>query len=317
MSRLLEPFEYTPALRSDDPRLGDLVDFSQDGELSAGAQIAILGFPSDEGVRINGGRPGAAEGPDRIRRWLYAMTPDARAGDAHTSLLARTVDLGNVCCSGRVAEDQRRLGAVLAPLLGQGILPILLGGGHETSFGHFLGYVLAEQEVSILNIDAHADVRPLVDGQPHSGSPFRQALEHPSQACRDYTVMGLNPHAVALQHVEYVVSQGGTCLWHDDFEPVDFETYLARTTARTLLTFDLDGLHQAFAPGVSAPNANGSVPSLWFQFALLAGRSEKVTSLDIVELNPRYDIDDRTARIAALAIWQFLRGVSTRSSMLS
>jgi formiminoglutamase len=201
---------------------------------------------------------------------------------------------------------------VVATLIKAGTIPILLGGGHETSFGHFLGYALSSRQVSILNIDAHPDVRPLVEGKPNSGSPFRQALEHCSRSCRDYTVMGLNPHTVAHWQVEYILSHGGHCLWQGDFTLVDFEKYLAQTSAPTMVTFDLDVLDQAFAPGVSAPNANGTVPSLWLQLALLAGISEKVTSLDITELNPKYDIDDRTARIAALAIWKFLWGIGKR-----
>ncbi len=313
MSAHLEPYEHTPVSRPDDPRLGDLVRFSRDGQLAAGSCVAILGFPSDEGVRINDGRPGAAAGPDRIRKFLYAMTPDARAADSHSSLLASTTDLGNVRCSGHVAEDQQRLGEVLAPLIKQGVIPILLGGGHETSFGHFLGYVLAGRKVSILNIDAHPDVRPLVDGRPHSGSPFRQALEHSSGACHRYDVAGLNPQSVARAHVEFVASRGGRCFWNGEFTIGDLEALIADSSVPLMTTFDLDAVDGALAPGVSAPAAHGLPPSLWLQLAHVAGRSSQVTSMDIVELNPLYDVDDRTARLAALTVWQFLRGIVHRN----
>ena len=57
---------------------------------------------------------------------------------------------------------------------------------------------------------AHPDVRPLKDGHGHSGSPFRQALEHPSGLCRDYTVAGLNPPAVARAHLDYLAERNCT-----------------------------------------------------------------------------------------------------------
>ena len=73
-----------------------------------------------------------------------------------------------------------------------------------------------------------------------------------------------------------------------------------------VLSFDLDSVQEAFAPGVSAPAAMGFSPSEIFAMMRVAGLHEKVISLGIYELNPRFDIDNRTARLAALAAWHFL-----------
>ncbi|MDX1548872.1 MAG: arginase family protein, partial [Rhodothermales bacterium] len=167
-----------PETAPDDPRVGHLLGRALRGVEEARA--VILGFPCDEGVRRNGGRPGAAAAPDALRQALYRFTPDARHAEAFHDLLAHTADLGNLRVEGTMEEAQRALGRALAPFLQRGAVPIVLGGGHETAFGHFLGYAEAGRAVSILNVDAHADVRPLRDGRGHSGSPFRQALEHPS-----------------------------------------------------------------------------------------------------------------------------------------
>ena len=94
-------------------------------------------------------------------------------------------------------------------------MPIVLGGGHETAYGHYLGYVRAGRETAIVNLDAHLDVRPLRDGRGHSGSPFRQALEHPTQPLRGdrYVVLGAQPFAVSRAHQAYVQEKDGVIHW--------------------------------------------------------------------------------------------------------
>jgi formiminoglutamase len=78
------------------------------------------------------------------------------------------------------------------------------------------------------------------------------------------------------------------------------------------VSFDLDAVHQAEAPGVSAPNPSGLRSELWLQAAYAAGRTAAVTSADVVELNPRVDRDGQTARLAALTVWWLLRGRAER-----
>ncbi|NBC18986.1 MAG: arginase [Bacteroidetes bacterium] len=307
---MLDPTTVTmPETAVDDPRVGHLLGPDDDR-----VQVVLVGFPSDEGVRRNGGRPGAAQAPDAIRQALYKTTPDARDADTFTHLLARTADLGNVRVTGDVAADQVRLGAVLAPYLERGVVPIVLGGGHETSFGHFLGYVEAGRDVHILNWDAHPDVRALKDGQSHSGSPFRQALAHPSGRCRGYAVAGLAPHSVARAHLDYLDEAGAQVVWQSDVTHERVRTLYAERERSTLATFDMDAVDQAFAPGVSAPAARGLAPDLWLEAASRAGRCPHVTSFDLVEVNPRVDAEGRTVRLAALTVWHFLKGLSDRTA---
>jgi formiminoglutamase len=270
----------------------------------------LLGFPSDIGVQRNGGRVGAADGPRALRSALYRLTPDAR--DARLeALVRRTRDLGDLPVSGDLEADQRNLGELVAPHIRRGAFVIVLGGGHETSYGHFLGYTSAGRPVDILNWDAHADVRPLKNGSAHSGSPFRQALEHPSGVCRQYVVAGLEPHSVARDHLAYV-RRRGRVIWRDELSCDVIDSIYGSVASPTMVSFDLDALNQGQAPGVSAPNAAGLRIELWLAAAYAAGRSRSVTSADVVELNPRLDRDDQTARVAALTIWWLLRGCAER-----
>ncbi len=85
--------------------------------------------------------------------------------------------------------------------------------------------------------------------------------------------------------------------------------------APALVTFDLDAVDQAFAPGVSAPATGGMSAGLWLYAAYAAGRTPAVRSCDIVELNPRYDRDGQTAKLAAYTVWQVMRGLAERMSL--
>jgi formiminoglutamase len=292
-----------------DPRIGTLLGRA----LREGGRprAALVGFPTDAGVRRNGGRPGAAAGPLALREALFRLTPDAAAPEGMTRLLECTLDLGDAAVSGDLAADQARLGERLAPLIAEGVFVLVIGGGHETTYGHFLGYAAAGQAIELLNWDAHADVRPPVEGEGHSGSPFRQALEHPSGCARRYTVAGLQRHAVAAAHLAYVRAHGRAVLF-DEVTPTLVRELYATLNAPALVSFDLDALDASAAPGVSAPSAAGLPPRVWLEAAYGAGRSRAVSSCDIVELSPPLDEGGRTARLAALTAWHILRGVADR-----
>ncbi len=309
---LRKPDIALPPRRAGDVRIGHLL--GQEVKDPDRARLVLVGFPSDEGVRRNQGRLGAAQAPDRIRERLYALTPDPRHHEDFVRWVTHTVDLGNLRLRHSLEESQERLGKLIAPFLQRSIPVIILGGGHETAYGHFLGYVQAGMDMHILNWDAHLDVRPLREGLGHSGSPFRQVLDHPSQRCRQYRVVGALPQSVAAEHLRYLQAKGGTCLWREELTLRRIPELYAETSIPLMVSFDMDALDQAFAPGVSAPAAGGLTPEEWFRAAYLAGASPRVRSIDIVEYNPRFDVDNHTARLAALTIWHFVSGLIRRAT---
>lgn len=287
-----------------DPRLRDLL-----GRHGGEPDVVILGFPSDAGIARNGGRVGAAAAPAAIREALGRLTPDACDPGPFIALVERTRDLGDVAVTGDVERDQLLLAETLRPHLELGRFAIVLGGGHETSFGHFLGY---ERPVRILNWDAHADVRELRDGLGHSGSPFRQALEHPSGRCAGYVVAGLQPHSVASDHLAFVSGRGRAVFRNQLGTAASVARLYDHASDALLVSFDLDAVDAAFAPGVSAPATNGLPVERWLQAAFLAGATRAVTSADVVELSPPHDQQGQTVRLAALTVWEILRGLATR-----
>jgi formiminoglutamase len=308
--------------RPDDPRLGEVVEFWR-GEppvLRPGRPV-LIGFPQDEGVRRNGGRVGAAEAPREIRRWLYRLVPWDCWTNADLTALG-PLDLGNVRIDGGLEGTQAALSEVVGAVLRGGAVPVILGGGHETAYGHYLGYVAAGLPVGIVNVDAHLDVRPLIDGRGHSGSPFRQAMEHPTHPLprERYTCLGLRAEFTSRAHIDYVRERGGV-VQPDTGSRTDLggllsqaEGAYARAGCRTYVSVDLDVVRLGEAPGVSAPNIGGVRVKDVCDVARQAGRAPNVASIDLVEVNPRHDRDGQTARLAALLVWTFLVGRASRKA---
>jgi formiminoglutamase len=308
--------------RPDDVRLDEVIEFwrGDPAAITAGRAV-IIGFPQDEGVRRSGGRPGAARAPQAIRRWLYRLTPyDSQAGVGVA--LHPPLDLGNVRLGGSLEDTQTALGDVVAEILSRGAIPVVLGGGHETAYGHYLGYVGAKRQTAIINLDAHLDVRPVSEVGGHSGSPFRQALEHSAQPLPGdhYVCLGAEPHATSRSHWRYASERGCVVRWRDELQPSaahHFERELARLEAlgcAVYVSIDADVVRMADVPGVSAPNPLGLSADEVIACARLAGRTGMVSSFELVEVNPIYDRDEQSARWGALVVWSFLLGVASRPS---
>ncbi len=275
--------------------------------------FVLLGFACDEGVGRNMGRVGAAAAPMAIRKAI-ANAPVFR--DASLLLF----DAGDVSCKDAdLAAAQATLGTAVQLILEQGGFPIVLGGGHEVTYGHYLGLRADyRQQLGIINLDAHFDCRKPVDDIPTSGTGFYQIAEVESLHGNK-----LNCLPVGIQRIsntqalfDYMLAQDVDWIEAKDFHLANKEK-ISKLIADFLagidqlyLTIDLDVFAAAYAPGVSATAFNGIVPDNFFYgvFQEIL-RSPKLVSMDIAELNPAYDIDMRTAKLAANLIFELVATV--------
>ena len=126
--------------------------------------FGIVGFCSEQGVQRNKGRVGTALAPDFIRKQMSNLP-------CSFSPKVEIYDAGNVLCQEiSMEEGQRMLGEAVEKLLDLNLFPIVLGGGHETTFGHFQGQFNSikkrgkKPDIGIVNFDAHFDLRPYDNG---------------------------------------------------------------------------------------------------------------------------------------------------------
>jgi formiminoglutamase len=272
--------------------------------------FALVGFRCDEGIRRNHGRIGAAEGPAAIRHALGRLP--VQKTNFHL------FDAGNITCvDGDLEESQKALGSIVALLLDHHIIPIIIGGGHELAWGHYQGIArhYPHQNLGIINFDAHFDMRPL---QPHnagtSGTPFLQmALAHESAQRRfDYNVVGIQ-HASNIRLLFDTAKQyNAHIILADELHQgqqqkcVDFIDRIIDQNEIIYMSLCLDVFASAFAPGVSAIQPLGLTPWDIIPFIRQLAASGKVVSFDIAELSPRYDVDQRTAKLAAVLIYEII-----------
>jgi formiminoglutamase len=251
---------------------------------------------------------------------LYRLTPWDFASQVNL-LEHRPLDLGNLRITGTLEETQQNLGVVIGAVLRTAAVPIVLGGGHETAYGHYLGYLAAGKQVGIINLDAHLDVRPSCPGQGHSGSPFRQALEHPEQPLpgQRYICLGAQPHVVSQAHFRFVRERGSIIGWAPQvrrFPQKSFRRAYQRLAplGPVYVSLDADVVRSADVPSVSAPNPSGLAGHQVIALARLAGALPQVASFDLVEINPSLDRDGQSVRWAAVAVWNFLIGLASRTN---
>ena len=277
---------------------------------SSDKKVGILGYAGEEGVRRNQGRLGTGEGPAAIRKLLGTLA-------CHLPESLPLVDYGDIFTwEGDLEATHQVITDLTYQLLKSNHFPVWLGGGHDLAFAHGSAVLKYSQEqgkkLGIINLDAHFDLRPLVDGKGHSGSPFYQlASNHPSQF--HYLALGIqraaNPKSLfetADQvQAKYLVMEDFR-LQHWEYMEEQISWFLDQVDA-LYLSVDLDGFSSAFAPGVSAPSPMGFDPEVAFKVFDLLAKIKKLISLDVVELNPTYDQDQATARLAARCVEYVLR----------
>ena len=275
--------------------------------------ISFLGFCSDEGVRRNQGRPGAFQGPRSLRKACANLA-------VHFDTPVRLVDAGDVVCRDRDLEQaQRILGDHVRTLLDAGFFTILMGGGHEIAYGHYLGIAAhcrnrAENgKIGIISFDAHFDLRPSGKGAS-SGTPFYQIAEWCRARQRDFSCLciGVQEEANTISLYETADRLGVFHISTRDMENpasvVRRINHYIKDKTRLYLTVCLDVFAAPFAPGVSAISGGGLLPGAVFPLIDRIMASGKVISCDVAELNPEYDTDNRTAKLAAAVIYRMAMG---------
>lgn len=272
--------------------------------------FGILGFESDEGIRKNQGRVGAEQGPSSFRQALGKL-PYFR--NEHTSL----IDYGNiVCLDGNLEASQKSYGEIVSQLLNARVHPILIGGGHEIAYGTYLGIKekLKESELTIINFDAHYDLRTLTFEKSTSGNSFFQIAQDrfASKKNFNYVCFGIQKYSNSSELHERASNYSVKKFYAEEFfiKPIDFfQNELDKIISESeniYVSICMDVFNQAFAPGVSAPQPLGIHP--WHVIPLLRqlAQSNKILGIEIAELSPPLDIQNFTSRLAASLICDYI-----------
>ena len=297
-----------------DPRLGDTTQSTTYDKLLQVAEkgIVIAGYPDDEGIQLNGGRPGAKDAPDSIRKHFYKMTPSALASDLPLNLY----DIGNLETNSPLEQRQESIQKLCTPLLEKHQW-ISLGGGHDYAFPDGASFLNSQKSSSsikplIINIDAHLDVRPDHAGIS-SGTPFYKLLN--SNEDFDFAEIGIQLQCNSREHLEWATQKGAKILsWEEinlsglapEIKVLQFLEPLITRYRPTFLSIDIDGFSSSFAMGCSQSWPSGFTADSFYRLLNTLKNRLDIRVLGIYEVSPPLDSDDRTSKLAAQIMHQFI-----------
>ena len=288
--------------------------------------IALVGFACDQGVRRNQGRIGARAAPPLLKSTFASLPVIKEIQDSFEGKLTTLMaDAGDIECEDNdefaeqiLEEAQQCYANVITSVIKQGSLAIGLGGGHAIAYGSFLGLwqamqtapsdqdkIKAQTVIGIINFDAHLDIR--ASDVATSGTPFRQIAEH-LQAFNQpfhYCCIGVSRLSNTAALFDRANDLGVQIISDEDCNHKKWKklasqiTHFIEQVDIIYLTIDMDCMPASVVPGVSAPAAYGINLGFVERAVKLIMDSGKVKIADIAEINPTYDIDNRSCKVAA------------------
>lgn len=189
--------------------------------------------------------------------------------------------------------------------------------GHYNGIKAHLDAIKEGQSLGIINFDAHFDLRKNTD-LPNSGTPFHQIAMDCQKENIDfhYLCLGIRKDANDRNLFQTAKELNVAFITNDTFQiqfMEEINTWInafAKNVDHLYVTIDLDGFSSAYAPGVSAASPMGFNPQLVMECLRTIMASGKLISLDIAEMNPKYDIDGQTAKLAASLLHHVAHGIS-------
>jgi agmatinase len=252
-------------------------------DAGANPRVRLIGLPTDSHSSF---LRGPAEAPEAIRAALASDHMNMAAESGEDVALA---DVGDLPLD-ETAADVARIRDAAAAAAREGLVPLLLGGDHMVSFPIVAGLAAVHGSLNILHFDAHPDLYDDFEGDPLShASPFARIMEG-GHAARLVQV-GIR---TANRHCrEQAARFGVETVAMADFAP----SIVPIPDAPLYISIDMDALDPAFAPGVSHHEPGGlSVRDILSVLYRVPGA---IVGADVVEYNPRRDINGMTAVVAA------------------
>jgi guanidinobutyrase len=235
----------------------------------------------------------------------------------------QVADIGDVATNPYDLKDSIRLiESAYDAIVANGCRPITLGGDHTIAWPILRALHKKYGKVAVVHVDAHADVNDTMFGEKIAhGTPFRRAVEDGLLQCDKVTQIGLRGTGYHADDFDWCREQGFTVVqaeacWNRSLAPLMEEVRARVGDAPVYLSFDIDGLDPAFAPGTGTPEVGG----LTVQQGLEIVRGMKglnVVGADLVEVSPPYDQAGTTALVGANLAFEMLcvmPGVTYRQS---
>ena len=308
---MTNPANPQPLSGNEMPRFGGIATFMRlPGNTNpADLDVAVVGVPFDIGTS---NRPGARFGPRGIRDESVLLRPYNMATRAAPFDSLRIDDTGDVASSPYdLLAAVEAIEAHFDELLGYGVLTATMGGDHTVVLPILKAMAERHGPVGLVHVDAHTDVNDTMFGSKIAhGTPFRRAVEAGVLDCDRVVQIGVRGTGYEADDFDWSRRQGFRVVqaeecWHRSLEPLMDEVRDQVGGGPVYLSFDIDGLDPAFAPGTGTPEIGGlTVPQA---LEVIRGcRGLELVGCDVVEVAPIYDTSGTTSLVGANLLYEML-----------
>jgi guanidinobutyrase len=278
-------------------------------ETAAGLDVAFIGVPFDIGTS---NRPGARLAPRQIRDESRMLRPYNVATFAAPFESLQVADIGDVPINTfNLLKSMDIIEAFYDEVLEHNCKPLTLGGDHTIALPILRALRKKYGPIGMVHVDAHADINDLMFGEKIAhGTPFRRAAEEGLLDCNRVVQIGLRGTGYSADEFDWSRDQGFRVVpaedcWHKSLTPLMEEVRAKVGGGPVYISFDVDGLDPAYAPGTGTAEIAGlTVPQ---GLEIIRGcRGLDIVGGDMVEISPPYDTTGNTALLGANLLFEML-----------
>ena len=287
-----------------------------------GLDAAIIGLPSDSGAPF---RTGARFAPNAVRAMSIMLRPiNPYRGGINVFERLRVADVGDAAVvPGYLEETLARIEASVRTLVEAGVTPFGIGGDHSVTLAELRAVAATHGPLALIQFDSHTDTwDKYFAGKKYSaGTPLRRGVEENIIDPAHSIQIGMRGSLFAPTDVSQSIELGYDVVTTDEMFAIGMEALAARIAARTagrpaFLTFDLDFVDPAAAPGVQTPEAGG--PTARETLDLLRRlKGMNVVGADVVELSPSFDQPSQITALLAATVMAELLALHAESRPIS
>lgn len=276
---------------------------------AAGLDACFVGIPMDIGTS---NRPGTRLGPRQIRDESRMLRPYNMSTGAAPFDHLQVADIGDVAIN--TFDLKKSVGLIEAAydaILSEGAIPLTLGGDHTLTWPILKAMKRRHGPVALIHVDAHADINDTMFGETVAhGCPFRRAWEDGCLQNDKVFQIGLRTTGYSAEDFDWARDKGWTVVqaeecWHKSLTGLMQQVRAKIGDAPVYLTYDIDSLDPAFAPGTGTVEPGGL--TTWQAYEIIRGcQGLNLVGGDLVEVSPPYDTSGNTALIAANLLYEML-----------
>lgn len=276
---------------------------------AAGLDACFIGVPLDIGTS---NRSGTRFGPKQIRAESVLLRPYNMWTRAAPFDSLQVADIGDVPINTFDLKDSvRRIEAFYDDVLQHDVRPLTLGGDHTLTLPILRSMAKKHGPLALLHVDAHADINPHMFGEDIAhGTPFRRAFEEGLLAPEHVFQIGLRGTGYTAEDFDWARERGFTVvqaeeLWHRSASPLMAKIRESLGDRPVYLSFDIDSLDPAYAPGTGTPEIGG-LTTIQALEIIRGCHGLSLVGADLVEVSPPYDPQGNTALLAANLLFEML-----------